>query len=133
MIVLAVLAGGVAYFAAPRFTPAPTIEIRAPEKYVGQNSPLEFFVEAPRTEFSRVEATLEQEGQSTTVFSLDPAQSGNAQVKQATADRLWVIRPIGKQAVPTLKAGPGAPHHHGGASGLVWPARSEHVGHRHAP
>jgi murein DD-endopeptidase MepM/ murein hydrolase activator NlpD len=106
LIVLGVIAAGVAYFAAPRYMPGPVIEIRGPEKFVGQNSSLEFFVEAPRTEFSRVEAIFEQEGQSTTVFSLDPAQAGNAQVKQATGDRLWVIRPIGKQAVPTLKAGP---------------------------
>jgi murein DD-endopeptidase MepM/ murein hydrolase activator NlpD len=106
LIVLGVIAAGIVYFAAGRIIAGPTIELRSPQKYVGQNTSLEFFVEAPASKFSRVEATLEQEGQSTKVFSLDPADAGNAQVKQASADRLWVVRPIGKQAVPSLKQGP---------------------------
>jgi murein DD-endopeptidase MepM/ murein hydrolase activator NlpD len=106
LLVLAGVALAVAYVAAPRFVAAPAIEIKSPEKYVGQNSSLEFSVQAPGTQFSRIEATLEQEGQRATVFSLDPAQAGNAQVKQESADRLWVIRPIGRQSLPNLKAGP---------------------------
>jgi murein DD-endopeptidase MepM/ murein hydrolase activator NlpD len=106
LIVIGGLLVGVAYFAAGRLMAGPTIELRSPEKHVGQNSPMEFFVEAPRSEFSRVEATLEQEGQTTTVFSLDPAKAGNAEVKQDSGDRLWVIRRIGRQSVPSLKQGP---------------------------
>jgi murein DD-endopeptidase MepM/ murein hydrolase activator NlpD len=106
LIVIGGLLIGVAYFAAGWVIAGPTIELRSPEKYVGQNSPMEFFVEAPRSDFSRVDATFEQEGQTTTVFSLDPDKSGNAEVKQATADRLWVIRRIGRQSIPSLKQGP---------------------------
>ncbi len=106
LVVIGGLVIGVAYFAAGRFIAGPAIELRSPEKYVGQNSPMEFFVEAPRSEFSRVEATLEQDGQATTVFSLDPAKAGNAEVKQESADRLWVIRRIGRQSIPSLKQGP---------------------------
>jgi murein DD-endopeptidase MepM/ murein hydrolase activator NlpD len=106
LLVIGGLCVGVAYFAAPRFIAAPAIEIKSPEKYVGQNSSLEFFVDAPASQFSKVEATLEQEGQAATVFSLDPAAAGDAEVKQASADRLWVIRRIGRQSLPNLKEGP---------------------------
>lgn len=106
LLVLGCLVVGIAYFAAPSLVGAPSIEIKSPEKYVGQSTPLEFFVEGPASQFSKVEATLEQGGQAATVFSLDPAQAGDAEVKQVSADRLWVIRRIGRQTLPNLKAGP---------------------------
>jgi murein DD-endopeptidase MepM/ murein hydrolase activator NlpD len=105
LVVLGVIALGGAWVAAG-FQEGPAIEIRAPEKYVGQNSPLEFFVDAPGAQPTRVEATLEQDGQQTPLFSLDPAQASSAQVKQEGSNRLWVIRQIGRQHVPTLKQGP---------------------------
>jgi murein DD-endopeptidase MepM/ murein hydrolase activator NlpD len=105
LIVIGVLVLGGAWVAAG-FQEGPTIEIRSPEKYVGQNVPLEFFVTTPGAQPTRVEAALEQEGQQTPLFSLDPAQAGNAQVKQEDNNRMWVIRPIGRQHVPTLKQGP---------------------------
>ena len=83
--------------------PGPSIDLRSPDKYVGQTSQLEFSVEAPGGEFTRVEATLEQEGKSTTVFTMDPAAAARGEVKQASADRLWIIRPIGKQAIPSSR------------------------------
>ncbi len=86
--------------------PGPSLDVRSPDTFVGLTTALEFFVEAPGGEFSRVEAVLEQEGQSTTVYSLAMDQQPAAEVKQASADRLWIIRPIGKQALPNLKAGP---------------------------
>jgi murein DD-endopeptidase MepM/ murein hydrolase activator NlpD len=105
LIVLGVLVVGGAWVAAG-FQDGPAIEIRSPEKFVGQNSPLEFFVTTPGAQPSRVEAVLEQDGQQTPLFSLDPGQSGNAQVKQEADNRVWVIRQIGRQHVPTLKQGP---------------------------
>jgi Peptidase family M23 len=86
--------------------PGPSIDVRSPDKLVGQNTPLEFFVEAPGGRFAAIDAVLEQDGQATTVFSLDPAGQPAGEVKQASADRMWIIRPIGKQALPNLKAGP---------------------------
>ena len=105
LIVIGGVCAGVAYFVAGRM-PGPTIEVKSPEKFVGQNTPLEFSVQSPGGKFSRVEASLEQEGQATQVFSLDPAQQTTAKVTQESADRLYVMRAIGKQTVPTLKAGP---------------------------
>ena len=105
LIVLGVLGLAGAYYMAGS-QPGPSLDIRSPEKYVGQNTPLEFFVESPGGVFSRIDATLEQEGQSTPVFSTDPSQQPAGEVKQASADRMWIIRPIGKQTIPTLKAGP---------------------------
>jgi peptidase M23-like protein len=105
LIVLAGLALGAAYVVAGT-QPGPSLDIRSPEKFVGQTTPLEFFVEAPGGRFTRIDAAIEQEGQSTPVFSLDPSQQPAAEVKQASADRMWIIRQIGKQSIPTLKSGP---------------------------
>jgi murein DD-endopeptidase MepM/ murein hydrolase activator NlpD len=106
LVFIAAVGLGAAYYLAPRFAAAPVIDLKSPEKYVGQSSPLEFSVQAPGGQFSSVEVTLEQEGQSTTVFSLDPADSGDAKVTQEAADRLYVMRPIGRKTVPSLKSGP---------------------------
>ena len=105
LLVIGGLCFGVAYFAAPTFIAAPAIEIKTPEKYLGQSTPLEFFVNGPSNEISKVEATLEQEGQAATVFTLDAVTASDAEVKQESADRMWIIRRIGKQHLPTLKAG----------------------------
>ena len=105
LIVLGVIALGAGYTVAG-WQAGPSLDVRAPEKYVGQNTQLEFFVEAPGGRFTRVDAVLEQEGQSTTVFTSDPGEEQQGDVKQASADRLAITRAIGKQALPNLKAGP---------------------------
>lgn len=104
LVVVGGLAIGAAYVIAGRQA-GPTLEIRSPEKYIGQNTQLEFVVETPGGRFSRVEAVLEQDGQSTTIFSPEGGQEQRAEVKQASTDRLSITRPIGKQALPNLKAG----------------------------
>ena len=104
LIVLGAVVLGGAYFYAGTL-PGPAIEVRAPEKYVGQSSQLEFSVDAPDGEFTTVQAVLEQEGQATTVFSTDPSQQPASEVKQDAANKIYVIRPIGKQAIPHLKTG----------------------------
>lgn len=98
-----VLAG--AYFYAGTL-PGPAIEIRAPEKYVGQNTALEFSVDTADGTFTAITAIVEQQDKSTTVFSTDPSQQPQGEVKQETSSRMFVIRPIGKQALPELQAGP---------------------------
>jgi len=105
LLVLAAVAGGGAYFVAGS-QPGPSIDLRSPDKYVGQTTPLEFFVEAPGGKFTRVDASLEQDGKATTVFTMDPSAQPAGEVKQASADRLWIVRQVGKQAIPDLKAGP---------------------------
>ena len=105
LLVVGGLALGGAYFYAGTL-PGPAIEVRSPEKYVGQATQLEFTVDTPQGEFANVEATIAQEGQSTSVFSTDPSAQPAGEVKQESADKMYVIRQIGKQALPNLKAGP---------------------------
>jgi murein DD-endopeptidase MepM/ murein hydrolase activator NlpD len=101
--------GGLAYGAAYLYAgtlPGPLVALRGPEKFVGQNTQLEFSVETPDGTFSSIEAVLEQDGEATTVFSTDPGEQPAGEMKQDSANRIFVIRPIGKQALPNLKAGP---------------------------
>ena len=112
LIGVAALAYGGAYYYAGTL-PGPVIEIRSPEKFVGQTSQLEFSVETPDGQFTKVDAVLEQGGQSTAVFSTDPSQPPAGEVKQDAANRMYVIRPIGKQALPNLKSGPAKVDSHG--------------------
>ena len=104
VIICGLVLGGAYLYAGT--LPGPAIEMKSPEKFVGQNSQLEFSVDAPGGLFTKVDAVLEQEGQSTSIFSTDPSQQPQGEVKQDAANRMFVIRPIGKQAVPTLKSGP---------------------------
>ncbi len=103
LIVGALVLGGAYLYAGT--LPGPSIEVRSPEKYVGQTTQLEFSVDTPQGEFTAVDATLEQEGQATQIFSTDPSQQPAGEMKQES-DRMYVIRPIGRQAIATLKNGP---------------------------
>ena len=57
LIVLGIIALGAGY-AIAGWQSGPSLDLRSPEKYVGQNTPLEFFVEAPGGHFSRIDAVL---------------------------------------------------------------------------
>ena len=83
----------------------PAIEIKTPDKFIGQAGSLEMFVDAPGGALTRLTATVSQNGQDMPVFSLDDAQGAAGDVKQASSDRLWVIRPLGKKSQPALVAG----------------------------
>lgn len=102
LFVLAILVGGVAWFWAGR-SAGPTITIRQPGKFVGQNSSLELLAEAPEGKFTAIDVTVEQSGKSFPVFTLDQPQ-GN--MRQESAERLYVMRPVGKRALPDLQSGP---------------------------
>ena len=82
----------------------PAIEIRQPGKFIGQTSSLEMMVQAPGGTFSRLDVAVEQDGKTYPVFALnsDAAASGS---RRDAADRLLVMRPIGKRAIPDLKSG----------------------------
>ena len=101
--VLAAVVGGGAWLWAGR-AEGPQIQIRQPEKYVGQATPLELVVESPDGQFSRVDVALEQGGKTFPVFSLDQPTQGS--VKQEAAEKLYISRQLGKQAMPELQAGP---------------------------
>jgi murein DD-endopeptidase MepM/ murein hydrolase activator NlpD len=103
VVVVLAAAAGAAWWWAGR-AEGPRVEIRGPERFVGQATPLDVRVESPGGQFSRVEVTLEQGGRSHPVFTLD--QPAQATVKQETAERLFIMRPIGKRDIPELQAGP---------------------------
>ena len=102
VVVLAAVAGG-AWLWAGR-AEGPRIQVRGPERFIGQATPLDIMVESPGGEFSRVEVTLEQGGRSHPVFTLE--QPSTATVKQETAERIYIMRPVGKRDIPELQAGP---------------------------
>jgi murein DD-endopeptidase MepM/ murein hydrolase activator NlpD len=102
LLVLAVVAGGIAWFWAGR-SAGPTIAIRQPGKFVGQNSSLEMMVEAPEGKFSSLDVTVEQGGKTLPVFTLDQPQGD---IRQESAERLYIMRPVGKRALPDLQSGP---------------------------
>jgi murein DD-endopeptidase MepM/ murein hydrolase activator NlpD len=104
LVVLALGSAGAAWVLAGREA-GPAIEIKSPATTIGQKSALEFFVDAPAGKLTRLTATVSQGDQQMPVFALDDADGTAGDVKQASSDRLWVIRPIGKATQPALAAG----------------------------
>jgi murein DD-endopeptidase MepM/ murein hydrolase activator NlpD len=102
VIVLGLVGGGGAWFWAGREA-GPVIEIRQPDRFIGQVTSLDLMVESPDGQFTDVDVALEQGDQSYPVFSLDQPTQGD--VRQETAERIHIIRPIGKQDVPELQPG----------------------------
>ena len=102
LLFVALVGGAVAWFWAGR-AGGPSIEIRQPGGHVGQASTLDMVVEAPGGTFSRIDVEIEQNGKRFQVFTLDQPAEGS--VKQEGADRLYVMRPIGKRAIPELQDG----------------------------
>jgi hypothetical protein len=101
LVVLALVFGG-AWLWAGR-AEGPRIELRQPEKFIGQATPLDLVVEAPGGQFSRVDITLEQNGRTYPVFTLNQPEQGG--VKQESAERLFIVRQVGKRDIPELQAG----------------------------
>lgn len=105
IVVIALGSGAAAWFMAGREA-GPAIEIKSPGAFIGQKSSLELFVDAPAGKLTRLTAALTQGGKAMHVFSLDDATGTSGDVKQASSDRLWIIRPLGKASQPELVAGP---------------------------
>jgi murein DD-endopeptidase MepM/ murein hydrolase activator NlpD len=101
LLVFAVVAGGGAWLWAGRM-PGPTLELKQPEKFVGIGTTLELRAESPDGRFSRLDVTVEQNGKSWPVYALEqqPATAGDP------AKQIFVMRPIGKRAIPELQNGP---------------------------
>jgi len=106
LVFLAILAlvGGAAAWVWTSRAEGPRIDLRQPERVVGQATPLDLRIEAPGGQFARIEVTLEQNGRSFPVFTL--AQPSATNVRQESADRLFIMRTIGKRDIPELQAGP---------------------------
>ncbi len=102
-VVIVALAFGIVYVAAGRSAP-PDIKILQPARFVGQDSTLDVTVEVPRSEFRSIDINLEQKGRTIPLFSLN--SQGQATVKQESADKIRIARPIGRRAIPELQSGP---------------------------
>lgn len=102
LVVIVAVAFGILYVAAGRSTP-PQLNIIKPERLVGQTGSLEVTVEAPASRFTALAIALEQNGKTTTLYSL--ATPSAATVAQETPNRLRITRPIGKQSLPELQPG----------------------------
>src|SRR5688572_1651732 len=78
LVVLAFVVAGGAWLWAGR-AEGPRIEIRQPEKFIGQSTSFDMVVEAPGGQFARVDAAIEQDGATYPVFTL--AQPSEASVR----------------------------------------------------
>jgi murein DD-endopeptidase MepM/ murein hydrolase activator NlpD len=103
LVALAAVVAGGAWFWAGRL-PGPTIELRQPGNFIGQSTMLELMLEAPGGHFDAVEVVLEQGASSFEVFTLDRTEQ--ATVTQDTAERIYVMRPVGAREFPELREGP---------------------------
>lgn len=103
LVFLALAGGAAAWFWSSR-AEGPRIDLRQPERFIGQATPLDLRVEAPGGQFARVEVTLEQGGRSFPVFTL--AQPSAASVRQESAEQLLIMRTVGKRDIPELQPGP---------------------------
>jgi murein DD-endopeptidase MepM/ murein hydrolase activator NlpD len=103
LVLLLVIAGG-GYVAAGNTTP-PTISIDQPTGPVGQQGTLQFTLGASRGLFSKVSATLEQNGKTMPLFDQAAPEAEGATTRHTDADHLQVTRPIGKVALPDLQQG----------------------------
>ena len=82
----------------------PLIEIRQPERFIGQVTSLDVMIESSDGQFARVDVTLEQGARSYPMFTL--AQPTQADVRQETAERIYIVRPVGGRDLPELQPGP---------------------------
>src|SRR4029077_1097514 len=93
---------------APPFTIAgrgapPQLTIGKPDRFVGQAGSLDVTADAPNAQITSLTITLEQNGRSIPLFSLDGPQT--ASVTRVDRNRLVITRPLGKQSVPELQSG----------------------------
>jgi len=102
IVILVVIACGALFVAAGRSTP-PTLTIDKPDRAVGQRGELQVTAGAPGAKFSSLAVTLEQNGRTTRLFSLD--NHGSTVLGQPDPDHLRLTGPLGKASVPELQQG----------------------------
>jgi murein DD-endopeptidase MepM/ murein hydrolase activator NlpD len=81
--------------------PGPTLQLRQPDKFIGPGHTARADGGIAGGKFSRVDVTLEQNGKSFPIFTLD--QQNSATVKQETADRLYVMRRSAERRCPSCR------------------------------
>ncbi len=98
LLLLAIGAGAVLYLSSRES--APTVTIEQPDRIVGQAGTLTVTARTPAAKFKAFTITLEQNGQTTPLYTLDAAAPPTT-----GPDTIRVSQPFGKQAVPSLRAG----------------------------
>ncbi|HZI79609.1 MAG TPA: peptidoglycan DD-metalloendopeptidase family protein [Vicinamibacterales bacterium] len=102
IVLLAAVGLGGAWWWAGRMS-GPSIDLKRPDRFVGQSTSLELTLQAPEGRFSHASVTLAQNGVNHDVFTL-AAPAGDA--KKEAADRLYIIKSIGRKTIPDLRSGP---------------------------
>jgi murein DD-endopeptidase MepM/ murein hydrolase activator NlpD len=102
LIVIAFAVVGGVFVAAGRGAP-PSLSIDQPDRPIGQKSVLQITAGAPGARFTQLTITLEQNGRSVALFSLD--EPAAATIAQPDPDHLRISRPVGKSTVPELQQG----------------------------
>jgi murein DD-endopeptidase MepM/ murein hydrolase activator NlpD len=106
VVLLAAVGFGGAWWWAGRMS-GPSIDLKQPGRFVGQSTSLDLTLQAPEGRFSHASVTLSQNGVNHDVFTLEPqAGSASTDAKKGAAVRLYVIKPIGRKAIPDLRSGP---------------------------
>src|SRR5439155_9130324 len=103
LFVIALLAVGVMYVVAGRSAP-PRLTIDKPDRVVGQSGAVDVTAEAPNARLTAFTISLEQNGRTYPLFTLNGAQA-DAVVTQVDRNHLRVSRSLGKRSVPALQSG----------------------------
>src|ERR1041385_4364177 len=69
----------------------PSINLKHPDKFVGQSTSLELTLQAPEGRFTHANVTLTQNGVNHDVFTLEPKAGNAPDVKKEAADKVYVI------------------------------------------
>src|SRR5712691_4299535 len=93
LLIVAALLGGGAYVIAGRGAP-PRLVVEKPDRTVGQAGALDVTAESPGARLTALTITLEQNGRSTPLFTLNGPRT--AAVTQPDANHLHISRPFGK-------------------------------------
>ena len=112
LIVVALLALGVAYVVAGRGAP-PRIVIDKPDRVIGQVGALDVTADSANGRFTAINIVLEQNGARVPLVDLKggargelpPSPPAGVDVKQPDPNHVHISRPIGKQSVPQLVSG----------------------------
>ncbi len=102
VVLAASVAGGAWYFAGQE--PGPVLQLRGPGAAIGHQMTVEIAATAPLGRIKRLEALLEQNGQSIPLVSL--ASPEDATLTQETPERMRIVRAIPASALAGLKDGP---------------------------
>jgi hypothetical protein len=101
LVLILVLAGGGAYYVSGRGG-GPSISITKPEKFVGLSTPLEVTIGAPGANLKAVTISFEQNGKSTTLYSMANGEAAAEGVKLAGPDALQITRTLNRTTLPEL-------------------------------